>query len=68
MLSSDSVDSLRSEYKDAIQQHSDASDVMERVYVVLINIARLAGCTPASVGGILIEVESPLTFGRLPEI
>jgi hypothetical protein len=68
MLSSNSLDSLRREYKDAIRQHSDASDAMKRVYVVLINIALLAGCTPASVGEILIEVESPLNLGRFPEI
>jgi hypothetical protein len=49
-LWSNQIASLRSEYKDAIQQHPDAGGVMERVHVVLTNIARLARCTPVYVG------------------
>jgi hypothetical protein len=44
------IESLRSEYGKVIRQHPDAEGVMERINGVLIAIARLAGCTPASVG------------------
>jgi hypothetical protein len=40
----------RLEYEDTIQQHPEANGVMERVLEVLIPIARLTGCTHASVG------------------
>jgi hypothetical protein len=46
-LWSNHISFLRREYKDAIQQHRDAGGVMERVHVVLIDIAGLAGCTSA---------------------
>jgi hypothetical protein len=49
-LCSNQIDSLRLEYGDAIRQHPDAEAVVERVRGVLIASARLAGCTPASVG------------------
>jgi hypothetical protein len=49
-LWSNQIACLRREDKDAIQQHSDAVGVMERVDVVLIDIARLAGGTSTSAG------------------
>jgi hypothetical protein len=46
----DQIASLRREYEDPIQQHPHAGGVMERMHVVLTNIAHLAACTLASVG------------------
>jgi hypothetical protein len=45
---------MRREYKNAILQFTDAGGVIERGRLVLVDIARLAGSTPSSVG------ESPL--------
>lgn len=55
---SNQIASLRSEYKDAIQQHPDSGGVLERVQVVLTDIARLARCTPVSVGKVLNVLHS----------
>jgi hypothetical protein len=44
------IKSLRLKYENSIQQHPDANAVMEHVRGVLTPIARLAGCTPESVG------------------
>jgi hypothetical protein len=49
-LWSNQIASLRSEYKEAIQQHPNAGGVMERVRVVLTDFASLARCTPVFVG------------------
>jgi hypothetical protein len=46
---SSQIEYLRLEYRDIVQDH-EADAVIERVRGVLIAIARLAGCTPASVG------------------
>jgi hypothetical protein len=48
-LWSNLIKSLKLEYENTIQ-HIDADAVMEHVLEVLRAIARLAGCTPASVG------------------
>jgi hypothetical protein len=50
-LWSNLVESFRLEYENTMQQHTDTDAVMEHVCGVLITIARLAGCTPASVSG-----------------
>jgi hypothetical protein len=44
------IESLRLEYGDTTQQYLNTEVVMERVCWVLIAIACLAECTPASVG------------------
>jgi hypothetical protein len=44
------IECLRRECQDAIQKYPDTAGVMERVHRVLVDIARLAGCTPISVG------------------
>jgi hypothetical protein len=49
-LWSNLIESLRLEYENSKQQHPDADALMERVCVVFTAIARLARCTPASVG------------------
>jgi hypothetical protein len=49
-LWSNKIECLGREYKDAIQQHSDAGGVMERVHRVLIDIACLVEYTPHSIG------------------
>jgi hypothetical protein len=42
--------SLQSEYKDLVQEHSEADSVIQEVDKVLGDIVSLTGCTPASVG------------------
>jgi hypothetical protein len=49
-LCSNQIESLKLEYREVTQQDPDAGSVVERVLEVLTAIARLAGCTPASVG------------------
>jgi hypothetical protein len=43
------IEYLRLVCENTIQQHPDADAVMEHVCGVLTAIARLAGCTPASI-------------------
>jgi hypothetical protein len=47
---SNQIESLKLEYKNTVDRHPDAGDVMERVYVHLKDIVSLDGCTPASAG------------------
>jgi hypothetical protein len=49
-LWSHQIESLRVEYRKTIVKHPDAGSVMEKVHLVLKDIASLAGCTPKSVG------------------
>jgi hypothetical protein len=49
-LRSNQIESLRLEYKEVMKHHPDADAVMERVHGILIDISRLAGRTPASLG------------------
>jgi hypothetical protein len=44
------IQNLRREYKNATVQYPDASGVIDPVHVVPVDIARLAGSTPSSVG------------------
>jgi hypothetical protein len=44
------IESLKMEYKNTVDRHPDASDVMESVYVHLKDNVGLEGCTPASAG------------------
>jgi hypothetical protein len=48
---SNQLESLRREYVETMKEHPSADAVMKRLHGVLIDISRLAGCTPASVGG-----------------
>jgi hypothetical protein len=48
-LWSHQIESLRVEYRNTIEKHPDAGATMEKVHVVLTDIASLAGCTPKSV-------------------
>jgi hypothetical protein len=49
-LWSHQIESLRVEFRKTVQKHPDAGGVMEKVHVVLKDIASLAGCTPKAVG------------------
>jgi hypothetical protein len=49
-LWSNQIESLKLEYRNTIDRHPDASNLMERVDVVLREISSLEECTPASVG------------------
>jgi selenocysteine lyase/cysteine desulfurase len=44
------IECLRLEYENTTEQHPDAEALTERIREVVTAIARLAGCTPASVG------------------
>jgi len=41
------LESLRVDYKDLVKQHPDARDAIEKLRSVLLDIVRLAECTPS---------------------